>query len=69
MFPTHIRSTGVGWANGIGRGGSIFGPLLAGALVAASFGLNINFIVFGCLCFITATAVFFIKNHEKPINP
>ncbi len=65
MYPTHIRSTGVGWANGIGRAGSIFGPLLAGALVAASFGLNINFIVFGCLCFITAIACFFIKNHEK----
>ncbi|HIL94242.1 MAG TPA: MFS transporter [Cycloclasticus sp.] len=65
MYPTHIRSTGVGWANGIGRSGSIFGPLLAGALVTASFGLNVNFIVFGALCFITATASFFISNHEK----
>ena len=65
MYPTHIRSTGVGWALGIGRLGSIVGPLVAGALVAASFGLNVNFIVFGALCFFTALAVFFIKNHEK----
>ena len=68
MYPTYIRSTGVGWANGIGRSGSIFGPLLAGALVTASFGLNMNFIVFGGLCLITATASFFIRNHEKPID-
>lgn len=65
MYPTHIRSTGVGWALGIGRMGSIVGPLLAGALVAASFGLGVNFIVFGLLCFFTAAAVFLIKNHEK----
>ncbi|MGB1990256.1 MAG: MFS transporter [Cycloclasticus pugetii] len=65
MYPTHIRSTGVGWALGIGRIGSIVGPLLAGALVAASFGLDVNFIVFGSFCFVTATALFFIKNHEK----
>ena len=65
MYPTHIRSTGVGWALGIGRMGSIVGPLLAGALVAASFGLSGHFIVFGLLCFLTAAAVFLIKNHEK----
>jgi AAHS family 4-hydroxybenzoate transporter-like MFS transporter len=32
-YPTQIRSTGVGWATGIGRIGSIIGPSLAGVLV------------------------------------
>jgi len=32
-YPTQIRSTGVGWATGIGRIGSILGPSLAGILV------------------------------------
>jgi AAHS family 4-hydroxybenzoate transporter-like MFS transporter len=32
-YPTHIRSTGVGWAIGIGRVGSIVGPGLAGILL------------------------------------
>jgi AAHS family 4-hydroxybenzoate transporter-like MFS transporter len=32
-YPTQIRSTGVGWATGIGRAGSIVGPGLAGILV------------------------------------
>ncbi|MDP9012272.1 MAG: MFS transporter [Pseudomonadota bacterium] len=34
-YPTQLRSTGVGWALGIGRVGSIIGPLLGGALMTA----------------------------------
>ena len=34
FYPTPMRSTGVGWALGIGRVGSIIGPLLGGALLA-----------------------------------
>jgi AAHS family 4-hydroxybenzoate transporter-like MFS transporter len=30
LYPTAMRSTGVGWAYGIGRIGSIFGPILGG---------------------------------------
>lgn len=32
-YPTAARSTGVGWALGVGRVGSILGPLLGGVLV------------------------------------
>ncbi|MBN1832582.1 MAG: MFS transporter [Deltaproteobacteria bacterium] len=34
FYPTFIRSTGVGWALGIGRIGSIVGPILAGMLLS-----------------------------------
>jgi AAHS family 4-hydroxybenzoate transporter-like MFS transporter len=34
FYPTFIRSTGIGWALGIGRIGSIVGPLLAGVLLS-----------------------------------
>jgi AAHS family 4-hydroxybenzoate transporter-like MFS transporter len=34
FYPAPIRSTGVGWALGIGRLGSIGGPLLIGVLLA-----------------------------------
>jgi AAHS family 4-hydroxybenzoate transporter-like MFS transporter len=34
FYPTPIRSTGVGWALGIGRVGSIIGPLLGGGLLS-----------------------------------
>ena len=35
FYPTSVRATGVGWALGIGRVGSIVGPLIGGALLAA----------------------------------
>jgi AAHS family 4-hydroxybenzoate transporter-like MFS transporter len=34
FYPTHMRSTGVGWALGIGRIGSIIGPALGGLLLS-----------------------------------
>ena len=34
FYPTSIRATGVGWSLGIGRIGSIIGPLVGGALLA-----------------------------------
>jgi MFS transporter, AAHS family, 4-hydroxybenzoate transporter len=33
-YPAEVRSTGVGWAVGLGRIGSMIGPLLAGLLLA-----------------------------------
>ncbi|MDB5555677.1 MAG: tpaK [Variovorax sp.] len=43
-YPTPIRSTGVGWALGIGRLGGIGGPLLLGALLA--YGLSAQHILY-----------------------
>jgi MFS transporter, AAHS family, 4-hydroxybenzoate transporter len=34
FYPTPYRATGVSWANGIGRGGSILGSLLGGGMLA-----------------------------------
>jgi MFS transporter, AAHS family, 4-hydroxybenzoate transporter len=34
FYPTAIRSTGIGWALGVGRIGSIVGPLLGGLLLS-----------------------------------
>lgn len=36
-YPTVIRSTGVGWALGIGRIGSIIGPFIGGLMLAAKW--------------------------------
>jgi len=38
FYPTAIRSTGVGWALGIGRIGSIIGPAIGGYLLTRSGG-------------------------------
>jgi MFS transporter, AAHS family, 4-hydroxybenzoate transporter len=37
FYPTSVRATGVGWALGIGRVGSIVGPLVGGALLSAKW--------------------------------
>jgi len=36
-YPSAIRSTGAGWALGAGRGGTVIGPLVGGALLALGF--------------------------------
>ena len=33
FYPTHIRSTGVGWSLGIGRFGAVAGPAFGGLLL------------------------------------
>lgn len=37
IYPTFMRSTGMGWALGIGRVGSVIGPLIGGALLARNW--------------------------------
>jgi AAHS family 4-hydroxybenzoate transporter-like MFS transporter len=38
FYPTSIRSTGVGWALGVGRVGSIIGPTVGGILLSTGGG-------------------------------
>ncbi len=45
-YPTEIRSTGIGWAIGLGRLGAVAGPAIAGYLVAAGATMSVNFLVF-----------------------
>jgi AAHS family 4-hydroxybenzoate transporter-like MFS transporter len=33
LYPTSLRATGVGWSLGVGRAGSIIGPVVAGQLI------------------------------------
>lgn len=45
-YPMGIRSTGLGWASGVGRSGAIVGPLLGGALLGVQLPLPLNFLAF-----------------------
>jgi len=45
FYPTYIRSTGVGWALGVGRIGSILGPVLGGILISFN---PPNSVLFAC---------------------
>src|SRR5262249_57073784 len=39
VFPTHVRAFGTGFAIGVGRGGSVLAPIIAGFLFTAGYSL------------------------------
>ena len=63
FYPTAVRSTGVGFAGGVGRLGAILGPILIGGLVALQLPLEQNFMAIGVAGLIGAVAVMMI-NHR-----
>ncbi|HEU0202372.1 MAG TPA: MFS transporter [Burkholderiaceae bacterium] len=63
FYSTAMRSTGVGFAGGVGRLGAILGPILIGALVALQLPLEQNFMAIGLAGAIGAVAVMLI-NHR-----
>jgi AAHS family 4-hydroxybenzoate transporter-like MFS transporter len=58
IYPTHLRATGVGWCLGIGRAGSIAGPVLAAQLITRHFS-NENLFLFAAIP--TALSALMIK--------
>ena len=46
VYPTEVRSTGVGWAIGLGRMGAVAGPWVAGYLITAGLGMSALYFVF-----------------------
>ncbi len=58
FYQTSLRATGVGWAIGIGRIGSIIGPLMGGAMIASGVAVQSLFILVGVISLGSATAIF-----------
>jgi MFS transporter, AAHS family, 4-hydroxybenzoate transporter len=58
VYPTAVRATGVGWALGIGRIGSIIGPLIGGLLLAAQWSTGSVFATAAAAAFCAALAAF-----------
>src|SRR5260370_4396824 len=55
-YPVEIRSTGVGWATGIGPLGSVAGPLAVGQMVGAQWDVPTIFLAVGGSALIGAAA-------------
>lgn len=64
-FPTHVRAFGTGFAIGIGRGGAVISPMIAGVLFNAEVGLSTVALVMGLGSLIAALAVVFLKLPDK----
>jgi len=64
LYPTEIRTTGIGWAMGVGRPGGAIAPWFVGQLVGAGLGMVAIFKVFALPLAIAAIAVFAIRSDE-----
>src|SRR5262249_15504350 len=60
LYPTYMRSTGTGWAFGVGRIGSILGPVAGGQLLALGLPHSTLFAAAAAPILISATALFFL---------
>lgn len=61
IYPTELRSTGVGWAIGLGRFGAVVGPYVGGLLIAAGISMQTNFIIFSVPLLISAVFAFILS--------
>jgi AAHS family 4-hydroxybenzoate transporter-like MFS transporter len=55
-YPTSVRATGIGWALGIGRIGSIIGPLVGGVLLAQKWSTSAVFMAAAAAALCAAVA-------------
>jgi AAHS family 4-hydroxybenzoate transporter-like MFS transporter len=60
-YPTAIRSTGVGWAMGMGRFGQVIAPLLTSLMLASGFGPAKIFLVAAVAPLIAAVFIALLK--------
>ena len=58
FYPTASRATGVNWASGIGRIGSVLGSMAGGWMMAAGLGMPTLFLIVGIPCLIAGLTMF-----------
>jgi MFS family permease len=61
LYPAEVRATGVGVALGIGRGGAILAPIIAGILLDAGWTTVQLYLAVAAVLLLAAIAVFFIR--------
>lgn len=57
LYPTMVRSTGIGWSMGMGRIGQVLGPIGAGVLIGSGFGARGIFYAAALPCFFGAACI------------
>lgn len=65
LFPRAVRGAGVAWAMGIGRVGSIVGPMLGGILLGADLGWPALFLIAAVPALVAALA-FLVADRVRP---
>jgi AAHS family 4-hydroxybenzoate transporter-like MFS transporter len=65
FYPTAIRSTGIGWAMGMGRFGSFVGPLAVGVLLAAGADLPATYAAIGVPALLAAACMVVLQATRR----
>jgi AAHS family 4-hydroxybenzoate transporter-like MFS transporter len=68
-YPAEIRSTGCGWALGMGRFGSIAGPAAAGLMFSAQLSAAQVFYAAGATILSASVAIYFMGRLAQPRRP
>ena len=67
-FPTHVRASGTGFAIGVGRGGSVLAPIIAGFLFTAGYSLPTVALVLAIGSLLGAGMLLLLKlETERPV--
>jgi AAHS family 4-hydroxybenzoate transporter-like MFS transporter len=69
FYPTALRSTGIGWSLGIGRIGSIIGPVLGGQLIHLDWSNSQMFIAVAVPALISAVMLYVMANSRTALSP
>ncbi|MBW8772150.1 MAG: MFS transporter, partial [Gemmatimonadetes bacterium] len=62
VYPTTLRSTGIGWSLGVGRIGAIVGPVLAGVLLALGWEQSRLFLLIGAPAILAALLLLALRD-------
>lgn len=66
LYPTSARSTGIGWAMGVGKAGGIAGSVVGGYLLATHLPLPLLYAVAGTPLFMAAAALWLLDRGREP---
>jgi AAHS family 4-hydroxybenzoate transporter-like MFS transporter len=69
FYDTSQRATGVGWSLGVGKLGSVVGPMIGGVMIGAGMSTVALFGIAGLVSFATALAVFALSVASKRVAP
>jgi len=64
IYPTEFRTTGLGWAIGVGRLGGVIGPALGGILIGLGLSMAENFMIFSIPVILAGLITFYLASTK-----
>ena len=64
LYPTEFKTTGVGWAIGMGRVGGILAPMIGGFLISIGLSLSANFFIFSIPALFASVLTYYMASKE-----